>query len=548
MQDLLTVIRDQARGYQHRFLRAQDAHADLTPIELCVYRSRALDSEVLQPLLIWLTEPERGYRPESIDTAVAAVESWLVRRSLLRVTTASQGQVVANLIRTCRTVDDQDVTEAVERFLRRQNVVGGYWPGDEEIRVFLHAESMYTRFRRSRVRMYLEAAEDARRGFGGSGLPMAGGRVARTGYPIEHVMPQRWQTHWPVNGLAAEIDRENHVHRLGNLTLLTTALNSAVSNGPWLGAGGKREKLDAHDVFLLNRQIRDQGHDGWDESRIDARTTSLVEALLAIWPVPTGHLGALAAGPVTPATPWVMVRDLVAADLIVPGTRLVPRPRPWQQERAEVQLDGTLLIGAKAFDTPSAAGHHLRHAATNGWTFWQLPDGRKLSDVRSDFLATLTRQIMAPGDGKGDVPSPAPGTDTLPQTERCLNDSDLHTLADLVTARLNPSGARLPPSGSDPDFTWRRYVPGPDGSTLAIGARRNADQTGDSPALLWLRVHRETENFAAVQTRIRRSSPALVQHDAVGNVWLPLPTSTEGPLSDVATLIADHVTELLGEP
>ena len=41
------------------------------------------------------------------------------------------------------------------------------------------------------------------------------------------------------------------IHTLGNLTLLTGKLNSAVSNGPWSGTNSKRAGLEGHDVLIL---------------------------------------------------------------------------------------------------------------------------------------------------------------------------------------------------------------------------------------------------------------------------------------------------------
>ena len=117
--------------------------------------------------------------------------------------------------------------------------------------------------------MLLEAAEDHARGYTGGGR-FASERVPRKGFPIEHLLPQRWQDHWDVASPIEATTRDEYVHRIGNLTLLTTALNSSVSNGPWLGESGKRSRLHEHDVFLMNRWIRDESASGWSEgSSID---------------------------------------------------------------------------------------------------------------------------------------------------------------------------------------------------------------------------------------------------------------------------------------
>jgi alkylated DNA nucleotide flippase Atl1 len=250
-----------------------------------------------------------------------------------------------------------------------------YWPGDEEIRTALRSENAYRRYPRGRLRMLLEAVEDHLRS--AHQYPP----VPRRGYPIEHVLPQKWETHWPVEGLEAELDRGAHVHRLGNLTLLTESLNASVSNGPWQL---KREKIAKYDVFLMNRPFGHSPDEPWDEDRIDTRTDAMVEALLTTWPVPEGHTGEVVhAAPADNA--WVEIKHLVAAGLLEPGTRLQPRPGQWNALEAVVREDGKLETDGKTFDTPSGAGKYVKGAVTNGWAFWRLEDGRKLADVRAEY-------------------------------------------------------------------------------------------------------------------------------------------------------------------
>lgn len=90
--------------------------------------------------------------------------------------------------------------------------------------------------------MVLESIEDHLRGWNGSKQGLGGERVSRAKLAIEHVMPRKWQQHWPVQGID-EVDRDRLIHTLGNLTLLTGKLNSTVSNGPWSGANSKRVVL-----------------------------------------------------------------------------------------------------------------------------------------------------------------------------------------------------------------------------------------------------------------------------------------------------------------
>jgi hypothetical protein len=56
---------------------------------------------------------------------------------------------------------------------------------------------------------------------------------------IEHVIPQTWQTHWPLSPdltseqrQEAESARNARIHFLGNLTLVTRPLNTRPSRMP----------------------------------------------------------------------------------------------------------------------------------------------------------------------------------------------------------------------------------------------------------------------------------------------------------------------------
>jgi hypothetical protein len=259
--DLLPVIRKQAETYEAWTRAADDGDRQLSRVELTVYRLKASDSELLKPLLVWLHEPGRDL-PADVITRVAAIgESWLVRRQLLRLNVGDMGRIVADIIRVHKHTPPAELAGSIERYLSRLNVTSTYWPGDDEVREALRTEQVFRRFKKARLRMLLESIEDAHRR--GTNQP----QVPRRGYPIEHLLPQKWSDHWPVESQGAEEARAEHIHRLGNLTLLTTSLNSKLSNGPW---ASKRKALQAHDTLLLNSRLLSTVDDTWDEAGIDS--------------------------------------------------------------------------------------------------------------------------------------------------------------------------------------------------------------------------------------------------------------------------------------
>ena len=199
--------------------------------------------------------------------------------------------------------------------------------------------------------MFLEAIENHYR------AETKQAQVVRSGLPIEHILRQKWQDNWPVDTPEEQQDRQAHVHRLGNLTLLTASLNSKVSNGPW---PAKRHAMLKHNtISLTGRVVADTEGEVWCESLIDHRTEVLVETLLRVWPVPDGHKGQVV-DPQAKAEDWVQLKHLIAAGLLTPGDKLIATHRDFKGVEALVRSDGSIELDGKRFTAPSSAGHLLR--------------------------------------------------------------------------------------------------------------------------------------------------------------------------------------------
>lgn len=380
MATLLPVIKQQAKQYESWTEAAARPGGSLTAAEMAVYRMQASGVEVLKPLLIWLHEPGRNLSDDAIASIITSAESWVVRRQLLRLSGSDLGRIVADLIAANTTTPSVELVERVAGHLARLNVTSTYWPGDEEIRRTLIAEAAYPRFPRGRLRMFLEAVENHYRAE--TGQP----QIERKGYPIEHLLPRSWRETWPVGTPEAAEDRQSRLHRLGNLTLLTKALNSKVSNGPW---PAKRSALQDHNtITLTGRVIKRTEHETWSEALIDERTTDLIDVLLQVWPVPEGHHGKVL-DPQTKAGDWVELKHLIEAGQLAPGNKLVATHRDFKGREATLTADGTIELNGKRYATPSAAGRSLRKRATNGWYFWAVADGRRLKDVRSEWQNSM---------------------------------------------------------------------------------------------------------------------------------------------------------------
>jgi hypothetical protein len=77
---------------------------------------------------------------------------------------------------------------------------------------------------------------------------------------------------------AATLARMHVMHTLGNLTMLTAALNTAQSNLPW---AQKKAELKVQSLLPINQMFDDFPE--WNEAAINKRSELLFERALTIW-------------------------------------------------------------------------------------------------------------------------------------------------------------------------------------------------------------------------------------------------------------------------
>ncbi|MFC0582022.1 GmrSD restriction endonuclease domain-containing protein [Micrococcoides hystricis] len=375
MSQLLPKLRVQADQYEQWMTNAMRRDGNLTTIEQAFYRLQAGRFEFLKPILIWVADPDRSVPQQVQDQVVTVFESWLYRRLILRLSTSNMPRVVSDVITAFDQSHHNELVQGIQNHLSGLDSVATYWPSDEAVREELRRVPAYTRYRRARLRTILEALENDIR------AETSQPQVERGHLPIEHILPQGWQMHWPVEDVQGQIKRQSRVHRLGNLTLLTSSLNSSLSNKAW---DEKRIELLHHNTIkMTGRVVEEYGESGWNENAIDSRTDSMINRLLRIWPVPKGHTGQIADHEISARFVWI--KDLVDAGLIAPGTELVTRHPKAQGATATVLPDGMLEIDGKKFRSPSPAVRYVLGRHQTPWLFWRMPDGRTIAEDRRDY-------------------------------------------------------------------------------------------------------------------------------------------------------------------
>ncbi len=254
---------------------------------------QAMDTGVVTPVVLWLLRwPVETLPIDQRDKALNALESWLVRRALCRLTSKDINRLTLDLLKELQANPIEVAGDVAEALLLNQRAESRFWPDDSAVVTALANEPLYKSQVRSRLRMVLEALEDQRRTDRCEG-------ACPHNLTIEHIMPQAWREHWIDDSLdeLGALRRDALVQTLGNLTLVNHKLNPSLSNRPWtsdeaisreLGQKGKRAILLEHSTLKINADLISKNEGGWEEADIRARTTELAEMIVQIWPRPDG--------------------------------------------------------------------------------------------------------------------------------------------------------------------------------------------------------------------------------------------------------------------
>ncbi|WP_137787682.1 DUF262 domain-containing protein [Sphingomonas sp. 3P27F8] len=266
---------------EHRLFAPKDGD----PVGRFGLMADAFDVSTAMPLAIYLaTEPSIAAR---LPEAFAALESYILRRDICGLTTKNYNRFFVALVTRLRDCEGDKVDELIA-YLSSRTADLDRWPDNAEWRNNWIMREQYKSARQPRLRYIFEAIERAKR------TALSEDIVILSALTIEHIMPQKWQVYWPIPDMVGLTEdqfgpelvsqvraREAAVNTMGNLTLLTQALNSTVSNGPH---HDKLAAIKANTALALNRDL--QEFETWDEVTIAERGGSLFEVATKLWGAP----------------------------------------------------------------------------------------------------------------------------------------------------------------------------------------------------------------------------------------------------------------------
>lgn len=220
-------------------------------------------------------------------------------------------------------------------------------------------------------------------------------------YTLEHIMPQKWEEYW-LNEPVVDVDgclindakeakryRNQMIYSIGNMTLLSGKLNTAIKNKSFrekIEGTSKRKGVRTYASLSITSQdiIADvfDKNKNWNEQKIYERQEKLFGEIEQIWGngkvaiggklVPGGKGGLR--GPKPPkkngSTIWVynskgalVVKENDAAQSLVEGIRLIAKKFDYKEvanyAKDELSLDNCPLIQRRKHNAEGSSSHFL---------------------------------------------------------------------------------------------------------------------------------------------------------------------------------------------
>ena len=322
-----------------------------------------------------------------------------MRRMLCGWTTKNYNRLAAALVGEIK----KDIAHAdtvLQNRLAAETAPANRWPRDDDLHAALRNKDMYGQRRQDRLVMVLWRIEEHLRN---ADNKVEQGLAAPSKLTLEHLIPQSWESHWPLDESQDDPTawRNIHLHRLGNLTLTTGPLNSSLSNLPWHAPHepkDKRRSLVQHSLLKLNTTVVHDYPEHFDEHSVDQRGAHLTELITWLWPGPQPE----------PATAAQAATHRQHGEGVAATTTAVPH-RPTDVRPAAPGRPADVTPGAPQRPTGVSADatrrEKIRELLRQGWTVGQI--GRAdTTDSRGTWLMAFVEEARLAGELIDGEPAP----------------------------------------------------------------------------------------------------------------------------------------------
>lgn len=254
-----------------------------------------MNFQTIYPLMLSIESDTMIVREEK-DKIYGYLDSYMTRRFICGLTPKNYNNVFMEYLKF---LDTNKSADEFKSLLLSKTADTNLWPSDNMLLEKIMDRPIYREERnksRTLSNILLEVEHHSR------GRRQEQVIFVNDGLTIEHLMPQKWHEHWPLNGeqvseedfelakhaVMTESDPEGKYHKIenrnkalhsfGNLTILTNALNPSVSNSSY---STKKREITRQSTLLINAYFQDK--EVWNESGIKERAKVLYDSVIQIW-------------------------------------------------------------------------------------------------------------------------------------------------------------------------------------------------------------------------------------------------------------------------
>ncbi|MGR3302685.1 MAG: DUF262 domain-containing protein [Candidatus Scalindua sp.] len=204
------------------------------------------------------------------------LESYIMRRIVMHASNKNYNRLFSEELISNESLTKTKLKELIEEKSDKVN----YMPSNTELETGFN-ESKLTNKHSSGV-LYLIESSIRNKNVHSTAL------LGLNRYSLEHIMPKKWENHWDaVNTEEERSNRNRKLLTLGNLTIITSSLNTSIRDANWdTKKEGKKDKkglnqyaagIDTFSEFLARRE--------WNEKVITERAEFLFDKAKSVWKV-----------------------------------------------------------------------------------------------------------------------------------------------------------------------------------------------------------------------------------------------------------------------
>jgi hypothetical protein len=230
------------------------------------------ETATIIPYMLYLSkkQPEEKIR----NDIYRYLEAYLMRRIICKITAKNYNQVIRSLIG-----NEVDTLSKLKEFIEKKEEKINRMPADSDVQRGFHI-SQLTNKQAKCVMYLLETAVRSDR--------HATNLRDFDDYSLEHVMPKKWRNKWGAVGMTEEeqYSRDRSLLTLGNLTLITSRLNSAIRDADWKTKKSGTNSNPGLDKYAQGLETFSDylSRDVWDETVISERADQISKyALSQVW-------------------------------------------------------------------------------------------------------------------------------------------------------------------------------------------------------------------------------------------------------------------------